>query len=163
MMVEIPLEDLVDASDAIFTGKVLDIEAKRGTGKFNIVTRVTFLIEDRIKPVIEANKTEKKDYLFRISCEPEVEEEAPDEVITIEVPGGKIGDMELWVEDQASFFEDEHVLVFLRELDNGNYAVYGGFQGKYVIQDSKVINNFSTEYNNMDRDEFVALLKAAIE
>lgn len=60
--------------------------------------------------------------------------------VTVIVLGGQVGDLGVWVEDQPSFDEGEHVLVYLECYPNKDistevegYYVVGGPQGKFTI------------------------------
>ncbi|MFH1006008.1 MAG: BsuPI-related putative proteinase inhibitor, partial [Candidatus Latescibacterota bacterium] len=119
LMVEMSLEDLTRGASHIVIGTVTDMEVDSvGTAddQSMIYTFVRMRIEQRLKGVLEA------------------------ESAVVRVLGGKIGELEIRVEDQPAFEQGQRVFLFLVRKENHDFfEVYGLFQG--VLEPTEEIIN----------------------
>src|SRR3989338_5167717 len=115
LMVHIPLSRLVQESDAIVIGEVVDKESRQGPD-ICISTYVTIQIEQTLKGTLQ-------------------------ETVLVEIPGGKVRDICLMVSDTPEFEKDEQALVFLKQKKPGVYIVRGLFQGKFTIKNGIILEN----------------------
>ena len=84
-------EQLFAGSDLVVTGTVLDINYRWGQGnESSIITAVRLEVEGVAKG------------------------EPHEGIIEVNYPGGRVGELELWVEDQPTFTVGEHVLLYLK-------------------------------------------------
>jgi hypothetical protein len=124
LMIKIPLERLVNESEAIVIGKVQSVRYEWSLDKRLILTVVT----------VRTQETMRGDLM------------GPE--IILEFPGGTMGDLSLKVTDMPSFTPKEEVLIFLRAIQNiadtshsftvaqnffPSYEVFGKAQGKCSI------------------------------
>jgi uncharacterized protein YkvS len=121
---KISLEKLVTTADVILIGTVNEVISYQEDS--NIYTRVTLSVEQTIKGEI-GNE------------------------VAIKVPGGEYNGISLNVTDNPSFNVDEKVLVFLTKSDN-IYEVYGGFQGKILINENNMITD------NTSLEDYITLI-----
>jgi hypothetical protein len=84
-------EQLFTDSDLVVTGKVLDINSRWGQGNESSIITVV-----------------------RLEVEGVAKGEVPEAIIEVNYPGGRMGDLQLWVEDQPTFTVGEHVLLYLK-------------------------------------------------
>jgi len=114
------LKQLIDKSNRIIVGMVTDIKSQweNEDGKRLIFTYVTIKIDTYVKGL-------------------------GSEIVTIKVPGGKVGDLTQWVSDTPHFDLGEKVLLFLRDE---YFLVVGGNQGKFSIQDNTILGLNITVY-----------------
>lgn len=109
-----PVTDYIANSTDIVAGQVIETESYQGTHG-RIYTDVTVEIADTAKgDAAKANST-----------------------LTFTVLGGKIGGLVMHASELATFRENEEVVVYLREVRDGEFAVYGGFRGKAAVSTSK--------------------------
>ncbi len=101
-------------SDAVFTGTVLDVTTRWGEGNESIIITVV-----------------------RLDVEGLAKGEPQGNPIEVNIPGGQMGDVGVWVEDQPTFTVGEHVLLYLRSVGSKSrdgYPLYtlttGTFAGK---------------------------------
>jgi hypothetical protein len=125
------LKQLTDKAEKIVLGTVTDINSRWETeaGRKLIFTSVTIGIKTYVKGL------------------------GPD-IITIKIPGGKVGNITQEVSDIPRFELSEKVLLFLQE---GGLQVVGGHQGKFTIQGSKVMGQ------NIPVDEFIRQIRAIMQ
>jgi hypothetical protein len=109
---KLSLKDLTTRATTILIGTVAHIKCIWNDKRTNIFTYVTISVEQYIKG------TEKE------------------KMLTLKVSGGKIGEVNQWVEDTPHFQKDEKVLLF---LEQEHFRVVGGLQGKYSIEQEKVV------------------------
>lgn len=109
------LKELVASAPIIVIGKVQDVDPKfeeyLGQKDF-IFTYVTLRVETQLKGTNQ------------------------EQIITIKIPGGQIGDRVIVGERSFRFTKDEEVLLFLKQTDKNYYEVYS-ISGKLPI----VMNN----------------------
>jgi hypothetical protein len=104
--VEMGLQEINQKSDVILQVQVKSNESKwvSGTGGKNIVTSTVFKVTDCIKGDFNTNN-----------------------LLTINMLGGKVGDTTQFVSSSVNFFPGEESILFLPK--NPDY-ITGGFQGK---------------------------------
>ncbi|MCX6654980.1 MAG: hypothetical protein NTY03_07635, partial [Candidatus Bathyarchaeota archaeon] len=83
-------EQLFAGSDLVVTGKVLDINTRWGQGNESSIITV-----------------------MRLEVEGVAKGELHEGIIEVNYPGGRVGELEIWVEDQPTFTVGEHVLLYL--------------------------------------------------
>ena len=109
---EMSLEELISKASIILRGTVSKVESHWNESQTMIYTSVTVSVESYFKGGTVAK------------------------VVTIEVPGGTVGETTLWVSDTPSFEEGQEVILFLREE---YFPIVGWFQGKYTVVDDRVV------------------------
>jgi hypothetical protein len=132
LMVRLTLEDLIEKSDAIVIGKVVDIFPAR-TGTEPLWSSYLQVFTDVI---IETER-----YLYG---------EPPSAYIAVRVAGGRAGEIVMCVEDEPVFNLGEEAILFLTRVPQPNippegivsddyYRVTGAMQGKLVYRDGQVV------------------------
>jgi len=106
------LADLVSKAEIIVRGIVSKVEPHWNEDKTMIYTTVTLSVQSYLKGETTASQ------------------------ISIEVPGGTVDGLTLWVSDTPKFEEGQEVIVFLRKE---YFQIVGWFQGKYTIEDDMVV------------------------
>jgi len=133
LMVKLTLEDLIEKSDAIVIGKVVDILPAR-SGTEPLWSSYLRVFTDVI---IETER-----YLYG---------EPPSAYIAVRVTGGRVGEMVMWVEDEPVFNLGEEAVLFLTRVPQPNsppegivsedyYRVTGAMQGKLGYRDGQAVN-----------------------
>ncbi|MFH0769246.1 MAG: hypothetical protein V1932_06745 [Chloroflexota bacterium] len=131
LMIRLTLDDLIEKSDAVVIGKVVDIFPSR---------QVDW--EPWDKMIITDVVIEVEHYLYGQSQSP---------YIAVMVRGGRVGDMGMWVEDEPVFNLGEEVVLFLYQMEAGiappegfdhagYFRVTGSMQGKLGYRDGHAIN-----------------------
>jgi hypothetical protein len=96
-------EQMFANSDLVVTGTVLDINARWGEGNESIInTRWGQGNESIIVTVV------------KLGVEDVAKGEPHEKIIEVNYPGGEMGELWLWVEDQPTFTVGEHVLLYLK-------------------------------------------------
>jgi len=99
-------------SDAVFTGTMLDVATRLGEGNESIIITVVRLdVEGLAKGELQGNPIE------------------------VNIPGGQMGDVGVWVEDQPTFKVGEHVLLYLRSVGSKSrdgYPLFTLFTGTFA-------------------------------
>jgi len=127
---ELSLEELINEATLIIRGRVIDTNARWNADHTLIYTYVTIRRTEYIKGTPRAGD------------------------LVIEVPGGTVGEITLWVSDTPTFEEGQEVILFLREE---YFQVVGWFQGKYTIVDDVVVEK------GIPLDQFTGQIKAFME
>jgi len=127
---EMDLADLIGKASTILQGKVSKVEPHWNEDQTVIYTSVTVSVGGYLKGGTAARE------------------------ITIEIPGGTVGEIGLWVSDTPTFEEDQEVILFLREE---YFQVVGWFQGKYTIVDDVVVEK------RIPVDQFIGQIKTLME
>ncbi|MFC1995017.1 IPT/TIG domain-containing protein [Chloroflexota bacterium] len=109
---QLTLDELTEKADAILVVDVTDI-TYLDEGEGHIFTLVTLSVEQTVKG------------------------EATDEVV-LKLPGGEAGGLRLTVSDVPDFQVGERAVVFL-QADEDDFRLCGWYQGKYAIQDNKIV------------------------
>ena len=91
MLLKLDLRSLTKQSLAIVLGRVMDVRAEEKGASGAIYTYATIAVDRYLKGETSASK------------------------ILVEVPGGVVGDLGLWVSDMPRFAEGEEVLLFLED------------------------------------------------
>jgi hypothetical protein len=149
LMIKLTTDDLIEKSDAVVTGKVVDIFPARrvdiGSGDWIITTDA----------VIEVER-----YLYGQSHSP---------YIAVMVQGGRVEQTFVWVEDQPEFNLGEEVVLFLNhpELeisppegfeDAEFYMVTGSMQGKFGYKDGYMVNLEGDYFTVSELEQKVVLM-----
>ena len=109
---DMSLEDLTSKASTILRGRVSNVESHWNQDQTMIYTSVIISVEAYLKGETTAKE------------------------VRIEVPGGTVGGITLWVSDTPTFEEDQEVILFLREED---FQIVGWSQGKYTVVDDAVM------------------------
>ena len=110
-LLKMELDDLTRTSDAVVRGKVTKLESHWTGDRMRIVTEVQIEVSEAMKGTV--GKT-----------------------VTVQQPGGVVGDIGQRVEGLASFSEGEEVVLFLESLPGSTFLVAGMAQGKYRLERS---------------------------
>jgi hypothetical protein len=106
------VEELTNGATTIIRGTVLDLRSHWNEEKTHIVTDVTLSAEKYVKGY-EGGE------------------------VTIQVPGGTVGEHGEWVEDVPTFEKGQEVILFLG--DDEYFRVVGWHQGKFTIEKDTVL------------------------
>ncbi len=129
---ELSLEELVSRAVLIVRGTVIDTNARWNPDHTRIYTLVTIRPTEGIKGSLQAGD------------------------LSIEIPGGTVGDVRLEVSDTPTFEEGEEVILFLQDE---YFRVVGWNQGKYTIEKGTVVETnqpvetFASEIREIVRRE----------
>jgi hypothetical protein len=118
MLVDLSKEDLIRQSEAIVYGKVLEAVSAWTEDHTQIYTYITFEIWEQFKGAKLAKQ------------------------ITIQIPGGKAGDITCAVEDAPALLLGETMILHLFTQDSGFLWVYGWNKGALEVKNDKI-----TAYN----------------
>ena len=134
LMLKLHLDRLVDNSDVIVTGKVVDSKS---------------ILVDVERSIIHT--------FVMIDPEESIKGRSFHSPFVVQTPGGCLeSGLCMTDPDAAEFSKGEDVLVFLDGSENG-FQVYGKFQGKYTID-----NGIITE-NDEPVDVFIARIEETLE
>jgi len=111
------LNELAKEAEIILVGTVKDIRSEWNREETLIYTYVTISVEDYLKGSTGSNE------------------------VVVRTFGGKVGVVSLFVEDTPNFEKGEKVILFLYQRETGDWEVYGCFQGKYRIEEGRVVEN----------------------
>ncbi|MFC1995016.1 hypothetical protein ACFLVK_01255 [Chloroflexota bacterium] len=114
LMERLTVDELAARADRIVVGEVTDMDYDRD-GNGNIITLVSLSVTEVVKGT-------------------NIEE------VVIAVPGGQLNDVKMSVEDTPEFQLGERVVVFLRLVDHNVFAVVGGFQGRFSIDENDMVS-----------------------
>lgn len=120
---ELSFEGLVGAADLIVKGRVEELNTKQKRDQRSITTIITVSVEQQFKG-------------------------AKFSLVTIEQPGGSVGDIALGVPGQPEFSLGENVFLFLKRQRSGRFSVVGGKQGKFTARTeppsgNPIVENFA--------------------
>ena len=127
---EMSLADLIGKASTILQGKVSKVEPHWDKDQTMIYTSVSVSVGNYLKGGTEARE------------------------VTIEVPGGTVGEITLGVSDIPVFEEGQEVILFLREE---YFQIVGWFQGKLTVVDDMVLEM------GVPVDQFTGYVKAVME
>ena len=102
-------------ADWLVVGTVREIESQWNADHSQIYTLVNVAVEEWVKGELRGKE------------------------IVINKPGGTVGEITQQVEDVPSFRVGEMILVFLKLHDGGTIGVVGGWQGKFVVQNARIV------------------------
>ncbi len=111
LMLKLTLEDMANRADSIVVGSVVHSSSQWNADHTRIYTTVAIAVEESIKGAPGGN------------------------IITISVPGGEAEGITEWVSDTPSFALGERAVVFLEQLPDTRFEVYGQVQGKFTIDE----------------------------
>ncbi len=124
------LADLIGKASTILQGKVSKAEAHWNKDQTMIYTSVSVSVGSYLKGGTAAGD------------------------VTIEVPGGTVGEITLWVSDTPAFEEGQEVILFLREEA---FQIVGWFQGKFTVVDDMVVEK------RVPVDQFTGYVRAVMQ
>lgn len=114
VMVPLSLSEMVQKSDLIVVGEVLDNQPSRwGTNSWGdelIYTDYTIAVTDTVKGAVKQE-------------------------VTVTLEGGTVGDVSLTADHMPTFNKGERVVLFLRD-QGGEWMVYSGLQGKLTVDEN---------------------------
>ena len=127
---KLSLDRLVGEADLIVRGRVDEVKSRRASDRRIMTTVVTITIERQFKgPKVSS--------------------------VTIEQPGGSLGDVTLGVPGLPEFTTDEDVILFLKRQRGGAFKIVGGNQGKFTAKtqpgsDNEVVEDFAHRTEALD-------------
>jgi hypothetical protein len=110
LMVEVPFEELVQTSDAIVQGTVVDLESRWLAEPHIIVTDVTLQVGE-----VWAGSLQ------------------PGQRLVLRVAGGEVDGIGMRREHEPAFGRDEQVVLFLAATPSARFAVHHLEQGKFTV------------------------------
>lgn len=129
LMIQQTPQDLYQAADQVVQGRVTGVSEGWNQDQSLIVTTVTVLPERTFKGGLSRGPVE------------------------LAYPGGKVGALGLWVEDQPSIQPGEEALVFLKSVPGQAASLVGQIQGKYTLVDGVL------QENGLPLDVFVQMMR----
>jgi len=130
MVQKLSLDRLIGEADLIVRGRVDEIKSRRASDRRIMTTVVTITIERHFKgPKVSS--------------------------VTIEQPGGSLGDVTLGVPGLPEFTTGEDVILFLKRQRGGAFNIVGGNQGKFTAKtqpgsDNEVVEDFAHRTEALD-------------
>ncbi len=109
------LHQLVTAADFILVGSIEEIHSEWNAEGTRIHTDVTLSVRKCLKGAARSSE------------------------VTIRFPGGQVGEMVQSSSTAPKFRVGEEVVVFLEYGEEDTLRVVGGFQGKFAVQEQKVV------------------------
>jgi hypothetical protein len=106
---KLSFDRLIGEADLIIKGRVEELKARQVSDRRSMITIVTVSIERQFKG-------------------PQVSS------VTIEQPGGSLGDIAQGVPGLPEFSSGEEVIVFLKRQRGGAFNIVGGKQGKFTAK-----------------------------
>ena len=106
---KLSLDRLIGEADLIIKGRVEELKTRQVSDRRSMITIVTVSIERQFKG-------------------PQVSS------VTIEQPGGSLGDIAQGVPGLPEFSSGEEVIVFLKRQPGGAFNIVGGKQGKFTAK-----------------------------
>lgn len=114
LVIKLSLEDLIAQAGLIVVGTIASQKSQWNSEHTQIHTLVTVAVEEWVKGKPRDNE------------------------VTIKIAGGQVGEISQRVGNTPTFRTGEKVLVFLTLQDDNSTTVVGGWQGKLVIENSKI-------------------------
>jgi hypothetical protein len=130
MVQKLSLDRLIGEADLIVRGRVDEIKSRRASDRRTVATVVTITIVRQFKgPKVSS--------------------------VTIEQPGGSLGDVTLGVPGLPEFTIGEDVILFLKRQRGGAFNIVGGNQGKFTAKtqpgsDNEVVEDFAHRTEALD-------------
>lgn len=106
---KLSFDRLIGAADLIVKGRVEELKTRQSPDRRSVTTVVTIAVANHFKGA-------------KVSS------------VTIEQPGGSMGEVAQGVPGLPEFFTGEEVIVFLKQQRNGAYSIAGGKQGKFSVK-----------------------------
>jgi hypothetical protein len=107
----VKIDDLAKRAEVVAIGRVTGLESQWNQDRTRIFTVVTVEVDEYLKGG-----------------------DGTTQVITIQTPGGEIGEVGELYTHVPSFRQSENIVVFLEKGKQTHYSVSGGPQGKYSIE-----------------------------
>ena len=117
---KLSFDRLIGEADFIVLGRVEELNSQQAGDRGSMITVVTVSIEKQFKGP-------------RLSS------------VTIEQPGGSMGDIAQGVPGLPEFFSGEDVVLFLKRQRGGTFKIVGGKQGKFTAKTQPESNNWVVE------------------
>ena len=119
LMEALSISTLAKASSSIIRGEVIDTQAMWNESGDQIVTRATIRVQSDFKRQVS------------------------EELITVEYPGGEVGEIGMMVSDSPQMFAGEEVIIFLEpsegSTDQQRFHVVGSAQGKFTLEEDGMV------------------------
>lgn len=106
---KLSFDRLIGAADLIVKGRVEELKTRQSPDRRSVTTVVTIAVANHFKGA-------------KVSS------------VTIEQPGGSMGEVAQGVPGLPEFFTGEEVIVFLKQQRNGAYSIAGGKQEKFSVK-----------------------------
>jgi hypothetical protein len=106
---KLSFDRLADEADVIVRGKVEELKNRPASDRSSVSTVVRVAVEQQFKG-------------DKVSA------------VTIEQPGGSLGDLVQGVPGLAEFSSGEDVILFLKRRRGGSFSIVGGKQGKFTAK-----------------------------
>jgi hypothetical protein len=132
------VDELSKQADVVAVGRVTAMKSEWDEGKTRIITRVSLAVDEYLKEGNERSKT-----------------------VTVVTLGGEIDEVGEMYTHVPTFRQSEHVIVFLRKDNRGDYRVAGGTQGKYSIERDPESGKM-TVAGSVAVDDFTRAIKQAL-
>jgi hypothetical protein len=117
---KLSFDRLIGEADFIVLGRVEDVKNQQARDRRSMTTVVTVSIERQFKgPKVSS--------------------------VTIEQPGGSMGDIAQGVPGLPEFSSGEDVVLFLKRQRGGTFKIVGGKQGKFTAKTQSESNNWVVE------------------
>jgi hypothetical protein len=117
---KLSFDRLIAEADLIVRGRVEELKSQQAPDRRSVTTVITVSIERQFKG-------------------PEVS------AVTIEQPGGSMGDIAQGVPGLPEFSSGEDVVLFLKRQRGGTFKIVGGKQGKFTAKTQPQSNNWVVE------------------
>src|SRR5919106_3062364 len=138
---KLSFDRLIGEADLIVRGRVEEVKSQQAPDRGSMTTIVTVSIEKQFKGP-------------RLSS------------VTIEQPGGSMGDIAQGVPGLPEFSSGEDVVLFLKRQRGGTFKIVGGKQGKFTAKTQPESNNWVVEdfaRRTEGLDSFLSRLKNMID
>jgi hypothetical protein len=117
---KLSFDRLIAEADLIVRGRVDGLKSRQVPDRRSMITMVVISIEKQFKgPKVSS--------------------------VTIEQPGGSMGDIAQGVPGLPQFSEGEDVVLFLKRQGGGTFQIVGGRQGKFIVKTQPTTNNLVVE------------------
>jgi hypothetical protein len=138
---KLSFDRLIGEADLIVRGRVEELKSQQATDRRSMTTVITVSIERQFKgPKVSS--------------------------VTIEQPGGSMGEIAQSVPGLPEFSSGEDVVLFLKRQRGGTFKIVGGKQGKFTAKSQPESNNWVVEdfaRRTEGLDSFLSRLKNMID
>lgn len=129
----------------------------------NFARDVDVILVGTVKAISTSHQNKPGSMIYNnviIEVEEYLKNPQPSKVITIKSLGGRLGDEEVIVEDEAQFAVGERVLLFLGIDYKRDFVVYAGDYGKFIIDNDIAIGS---ENERLPLVDLIGQIKANIK
>jgi hypothetical protein len=116
IMLDVPMDQLVASSSSVVRGQVTGLHSHWTSDHTNIVTDVTFRVDEDWTGAIQAGTS-----------------------LTLQVLGGEVGEIGQRTEHQPVFTKDQYAVLFLAESPSARLVINYDAQGAYTVEGDKAI------------------------